>query len=137
MTNKKYHTTLLFYLAAFFLPVLIMIGVLYSQKIYPGSERTILTSDGFHQYVIFATGLRNILHGDGSLFYTFTSGLGLNFYALTSYYLGSFLSPLYYFFTVNHSLNSGLLGYQELLVLSGSLQKCQEVSSYVFLQDFL
>ena len=78
MTNKKYHTTLLFYLAAFFLPVLIMIGVLYSQKIYPGSERTILTSDGFHQYVIFATGLRNILHGDGSLFYTFTSGLGLN-----------------------------------------------------------
>ena len=57
MTNKKYHTTLLFYLAAFFLPVLIMIGVLYSQKIYPGSERTILTSDGFHQYVIFATGL--------------------------------------------------------------------------------
>lgn len=29
-----------------------MIGVLYSQKIYPGSERTILTSDGFHQYVI-------------------------------------------------------------------------------------
>ena len=67
MTNKKYHTTLLFYLAAFFLPVLIMIGVLYSQKIYPGSERTILTSDGFHQYVIFATGLRNILHGDGSL----------------------------------------------------------------------
>ena len=47
MTNKKYYTTLLFYLAAFFLPVLIMIGVLYSQKIYPGSERTILTSDGF------------------------------------------------------------------------------------------
>lgn len=101
MTNKKYYTTLLFYLAAFFLPVLIMIGVLYSQKIYPGSERTILTSDGFHQYVIFATELRNILHGDGSLFYTFTSGLGLNFYALTSYYLGSFLSPLYYFFTVS------------------------------------
>ena len=53
MTNKKYHTTLLFYLAAFFLPVLIMIGVLYSQKIYPGSERTILTSDGFHQYLLF------------------------------------------------------------------------------------
>ena len=43
MTNKKYYTTLLFYLAAFFLPVLIMIDVLYSQKIYPGSERTILT----------------------------------------------------------------------------------------------
>lgn len=100
MTNKKYYKTLLFYLAALLLPILIMVGVLYSQDIYPGSSQTILTSDGFHQYVIFATGLRNILHGDGSLFYTFTSGLGLNFYALTSYYLGSFLSPLYYFFTV-------------------------------------
>ena len=74
--------------------------VLASQSIYPGSERTILTSDGFHQYVIFATALRNILHGDDSLFYTFTSGLGLNFYALISYYLGSFLSPLYYFFNL-------------------------------------
>ena len=100
MTNKKYYKPLLFYLAALLLPILIMVGVLYSQDIYPGSSQTILTSDGFHQYVIFATGLRNILHGDGSLFYTFTSGLGLNFYALTSYYLGSFLSPLYYFFTV-------------------------------------
>ena len=100
MTNRKYYKTLLFYLAALLLPILIMVGVLYSQDIYPGSSQTILTSDGFHQYVIFATGLRNILHGDGSLFYTFTSGLGLNFYALTSYYLGSFLSPLYYFFTV-------------------------------------
>ena len=70
MTNKKYYKTLLFYLAALLLPILIMVGVLYNQDIYPGSSQTILTSDGFHQYVIFATGLRNILHGDGSLFYT-------------------------------------------------------------------
>ena len=89
-----------FYLLAFVIPILIMVGVLASQSVYPGGERTILTSDGFHQYVIFATALRNILHGDDSLFYTFTSGLGLNFYALISYYLGSFLSPLYYFFKV-------------------------------------
>ena len=46
--------------------------------------------DGFHQYVIFDVTLRNILHGTDSIFYTFTSGLGLNFYALSSYYLGSF-----------------------------------------------
>ncbi len=53
-------------------------------KIYPGSERTILTSDGFHQYVILQLVSGAILHGDGSLFTPFTSGLGLNFYALTS-----------------------------------------------------
>jgi len=75
-----------------------MFFVLYSKNIYYGSEKTILASDGFHQYAIFAQNLRNILHGTDSLFYTFTSGLGLNFYALISYYLGSFLSPFVYFF---------------------------------------
>ena len=129
MTNKKYYKTLLVYLAALLLPILIMVGVLYSEDIYPGSSQTILTSDGFHQYVIFATGLRNILHGDGSLFYTFTSGLGLNFYALTSYYLGSFLSPLYYFFTVKQMADA----FYFITILKFGLIGL----SSAFLQDFL
>jgi len=77
-----------------------MIGVYLSQGIYWNSDNSPLLGDGFHQYVIFDVALRNILHGNGSLFYTFTSGLGLNFYALSSYYLGSFLSPLVYFFNL-------------------------------------
>lgn len=77
-----------------------MIGVYLSQGIYWNSDNSPLLGDGFHQYVIFDIALRNILHGNGSLFYTFTSGLGLNFYALSSYYLGSFLSPLVYFFNL-------------------------------------
>ncbi|MBM7641886.1 YfhO family protein [Streptococcus loxodontisalivarius] len=86
------------YIISFCLPLVIMFLVFLSQNISWGSERTILASDGFHQYVIFAQTLRNILHGSDSIFYTFTSGLGLNFYALISYYLGSLLSPLVYFF---------------------------------------
>ena len=74
-----------------------MIGVYLSQGIYWNSDTSPLLGDGFHQYVIFDIALRNILHGNGSLFYTFTSGLGLNFYALSSYYLVSFLLPLVYF----------------------------------------
>lgn len=85
---------------AFSLPVTILAIVLLSKGIGWGSSRTILASDGFHQYVIFAQNLRNILHGSDSFFYTFTSGLGLNFYALISYYLGSFLSPFVYFFSL-------------------------------------
>lgn len=92
--------SLIFYSLSFLVPFLIMAAVLWSKDIYWGSETTILASDGFHQYAIFANQLRNILHGSDSIFYTFTSGLGLNFYALISYYLGSFLSPLYFFFTV-------------------------------------
>ena len=79
-----------------------MIGVYLSQGIYWNSDTSPLLGDGFHQYVIFDVALRNILHGNDSLFYTFTSGLGLNFYALSSYYLGSFLSPLVYFFNLSH-----------------------------------
>lgn len=79
-----------------------MTGVYLSQGIYWNSDNSPLLGDGFHQYVIFDVALRNILHGNGSLFYTFTSGLGLNFYALSSYYLGSFLSPLVYFFNLSN-----------------------------------
>ncbi|MET3558060.1 putative membrane protein YfhO [Streptococcus rupicaprae] len=88
------------YLLSFLIPMLIIATILAIKGIYWGSERTILASDGFHQYAIFNTTLRNTLHGDGHLFYTFTSGLGLNFYALSSYYLGSLFSLFVYFFSL-------------------------------------
>lgn len=99
-------TSSFFYLTAFLLPVTIVFATLLAQGISWGSDRTILASDGFHQYVIFAQNLRNILHGTDSIFYTFTSGLGLNFYALSSYYLGSFLSPLVYFFNNSNMVDA-------------------------------
>lgn len=90
------------YWLAFWIPFFSMLLVYLSNGIYWGSDTAPLLGDGFHQYVIFDITLRNILHGDGSLFYTFTSGLGLNFYALSSYYLGSFFSPLVYFFNLHN-----------------------------------
>ena len=99
---KLFFKTYWTYFVSFIIPVLIMTGVYLSQGIYWNSDNSPLLGDGFHQYVIFDITLRNILHGNGSLFYTFTSGLGLNFYALSSYYLGSFLSPLVYFFDLTN-----------------------------------
>ena len=99
---KLFFKTYWTYFVSFIIPLLIMTGVYLSQGIYWNSETSPLLGDGFHQYVIFDVTLRNILHGNGSLFYTFTSGLGLNFYALSSYYLGSFLSPLVYFFDLTN-----------------------------------
>ena len=99
---KLFFKTYWTYFVAFIIPIIIMIGVYLSQGIYWNSDNSPLLGDGFHQYVIFDVALRNILHGNGSLFYTFTSGLGLNFYALSSYYLGSFLSPLVYFFNLTN-----------------------------------
>ena len=99
---KLFFKTYWTYFVSFIIPVVIMTGVYLSQGIYWNSDTSPLLGDGFHQYVIFDVALRNILHGNGSLFYTFTSGLGLNFYALSSYYLGSFLSPLVYFFDLTN-----------------------------------
>ena len=99
---KLFFKTYWTYFVSFIIPLIIMIGVYLSQGIYLNSDTSPLLGDGFHQYVIFDVALRNILHGNGSLFYTFTSGLGLNFYALSSYYLGSFLSPLVYFFDLTN-----------------------------------
>lgn len=115
------------YLISFIIPLVIIFGVYLSQGIYWNSDTSPLLGDGFHQYVIFDLNLRNILHGSDSLFYTFTSGLGLNFYALSSYYLGSFLSPLVYFFDVSSMpdavylstlLKFGLIGLSTFFSLS-------------------
>ena len=115
------------YFISFIIPLVIMSGVYLSQGIYWNSDTSPLLGDGFHQYVIFDLNLRHILHGSGSLFYTFTSGLGLNFYALSSYYLGSFLSPLVYFFDVSSMpdavylstlLKFGLIGLSTFFSLS-------------------
>ena len=99
---KSFFKTYWAYFVSFIIPVVIMTGVYLSQGIYWNNDTSPLLGDGFHQYVIFDVALRNILHGNGSLFYTFTSGLGLNFYALSSYYLGSFLSSLVYFFNLSN-----------------------------------
>ena len=125
---KNYFKNYWVYFAAFLIPFLIMFIVYLSQGIYWNSDTSPLLGDGFHQYVIFDTTLRNILHGSDSLFYTFTSGLGLNFYALTSYYLGSFLSPFVYFFNLENMpdavylftlIKFGLIGLTAAISLKG------------------
>lgn len=123
-----------YYLLSFLIPLGIISIVLSFQGILWGSDTTILASDGFHQYVIFNQTLRNTLHGDGSLFYTFTSGLGLNFYALSSYYLGSFLSPIVFFFDLQSMPDAlylvtvvkfGLIGLSTYFSLKGIHKKLE------------
>lgn len=130
--KKIFTKTSIYYLLSFLIPLTIISIVLAFQGIWWGSDTTILASDGFHQYVIFNQTLRNALHGDGSLFYTFTSGLGLNFYALSSYYLGSFLSPIVFFFDLQSMPDAlylvtivkfGLIGLSIFISLKGIYKK--------------
>ena len=75
--NKTKLKTSLFIVSSFLIPAIMMFFIYLSQGIYWNSDTSPLLGDGYHQYVIFDTTLRNILHGTDSLFYSFQSGLGI------------------------------------------------------------
>ncbi|MCB5951340.1 YfhO family protein [Enterococcus sp. BWT-B8] len=88
-----------FFSLSIVLPILVMIIVYAKIGVYPGSEhRTILASDSFSQYANFFASLNNTLRGEQSIFYTWNSSLGLNYWSFISYYLGGIFSPLVIFF---------------------------------------
>ncbi|ODJ52136.1 copper ABC transporter permease [Brochothrix thermosphacta] len=89
----------IYYIWAFMIPLVIMALVYYSLGIYWGSERSILASDSFSQYSNFHASLNNVLHGKASLFYNWNLGLGFNYYALMSYYLGGIFPFFVVFFS--------------------------------------
>ena len=142
---KKNKKTIYTHSLAFLLPLMITTFLLALRGIWWGSDTSILASDGFHQYVIFNQTLRNALHGNDSIFYTFTSGLGLNFYALISYYLGSFLSPLVYFFDLQTMPDAlylftivkfGLIGLSSAYSLSSIYHKLNRQSILILSTSF-
>ncbi|MHC5269206.1 YfhO family protein [Enterococcus sp. LJL98] len=81
-------------LASFFIPLGIMALLYLTMGIFPGSSRSVLASDAFSQFSNFHASYRNALLGKQSFFYTWNASLGLNYWALTSYYLGGFFTPL-------------------------------------------
>lgn len=85
-------------LAAFFLPLAIMAIAYLTIGIYPGSTRSVLASDAFSQFANFHASFKRMMTGDGSIFYSWNGALGLNYYALISYYLGGLFTPLVIFF---------------------------------------
>ncbi|WP_207695847.1 hypothetical protein DOK67_0001436 [Enterococcus sp. DIV0212c] len=87
-----------YFLLSIFLPIMIMASVYYLIGIYPGSELTILASDGFSQYSNFHASFNNVLHGKQNIFYSWYASLGLNYWALAAYYLNGIFTPIVYFF---------------------------------------
>ena len=79
---------------SFFLPVFILVLVFALTDIYPFGEEQLAIIDMYHQYVPFLGELQYRLHGGGSLFYSWNSGGGCNFWCLMSYYGASPLNLL-------------------------------------------
>jgi uncharacterized membrane protein YfhO len=90
------------YFLSALLPALIMMIIYAIGGIYPGGERTVLSGDGYTQYLNFHVLFRDVIHNGEGLLYTFKSGLGLNLYAFASYYLGSFLMPFTLLFSLEN-----------------------------------
>lgn len=76
-------------LAAFFIPVLVLLGICICRGIFPFGNQVYLRSDMYHQYAPFMKEFQRILHSGGSLLYSWNIGLGNNFASTYSYYLAS------------------------------------------------
>lgn len=79
---------------AFFMPVFILAFIFALSGIYPFGSQQLAIIDMYHQYVPFLSELQSRLQGGGSLFYSWNSGGGCNFWCLMSYYGASPLNLL-------------------------------------------
>ncbi|MCQ2527822.1 MAG: YfhO family protein [Saccharofermentans sp.] len=79
---------------AFLVPFLTVVAVFSFLQVYPVGDRTILTVDLYHQYMPFLYEFRAKLLGGRSLFYSWNSGLGTEYYACFSNYAASPLNLL-------------------------------------------
>ena len=87
---------------AFFIPAIIMTVTYMLMQFYPAGDRTPLTIDLYHQYVSFLAELRRKLLSGENIFYSWSVGMGTNFYALTAYYAASPLNLLLVLFPLEH-----------------------------------
>lgn len=85
-------------LAAFCLPVILMLLAFLVMGIYPAGENQIAVIDMYHQYVPFLGELQEKLQSGGSLFYTWNGAGGSNFWNLLAYYGASPLNLILVFF---------------------------------------
>lgn len=81
-------------MAAFLVPVVIMIIIFAQRGIFPFGDESFLRTDMYHQYAPFFSEFQNKLTQGESLLYSWNIGMGVNFAALYAYYLASPLNWL-------------------------------------------
>ena len=89
-------------------PAVVMYLIYFSRELYPLGDGSVLVLDLNGQYVWFFEALRNFVHGDADLLYSFSRALGGEFLGIYAYYLASPLSYLLALFPQNRMLE-GLL----------------------------
>lgn len=88
-------------LLAFLIPLAILAFAYACNNFYPIGDKTPLTIDLYHQFAPFLAQLRDKMLRGESLFYSWNSGLGTNFYAQFAYYSASPFNLLLILFPPN------------------------------------
>lgn len=79
----------LFILLAFAVPFVLMTAAFAVMKVSPFGDQQILVTDLWHQYYPFLADFQDKLKHGESLFWSWSQGAGVNYFALMSYYLAS------------------------------------------------
>lgn len=90
--GKIIHSEYFYLSLAFALPIAIMYLIYFAMEIHPFGNGSVLVLDLNGQYVYFFEALRNWVHGDTSLLYSFFRALGGEFMGIFAYYIASPLS---------------------------------------------
>lgn len=89
--SKGFFSKNMFIVLAFVIPFVLMTAAFGVMKVSPFGDNQILVTDLWHQYYPFLADMQEKLKHGESLFWSWTQGGGVNYFALMSYYL---MSPL-------------------------------------------
>ena len=117
-----------FVVGAFLIPLIIMMIGYFSRGVFPIGNRNVLTIDLYHQYAPFLSEMQARLRSMSGLFYSWSGGLGTNFYALFAYYLASPINLLLIIFPASYLTEAILLIILVKVGLAGA-------SFYYFLRE--
>ena len=102
------HIDLSFYLLSFFIPVVLILIVWFFSEMVPFGDNLLLINDNWEQYSKFLAYFREAGLNKDTIFYTFSGGLGSNFYGNFIYYLSSPLNLILFLFPIE-KINVGYL----------------------------
>ena len=107
--SKLFRSPNLYLSLCFILPAVIMYLIYLSREIHPFGDGSVLVLDLNGQYVYFFEALRNFVHGDASLLYSFSRALGGEFMGIYAYYIASPLSYIVCLFPKERMLEALLV----------------------------
>lgn len=119
-------------IAAFVLPVALMLIIMLGVGQYPFGDNTLLIWDMDWQYSSFFVHLHDILHGDASPWYSFSRAIGGDMIGVVAYYL---ISPfnLVFYFIGSENVYVGI--WLVMLLKIGAIGYCMNLYLYHRRQD--